>query len=167
MLHKLPNFITRLCLLLKLFNEMCFVFHFHTFQPPSSWKREVWNKTLDNVGGTMVAKIFNFRFSETQKKSFSRTFCSLKMSLEIRILHCLCENFLEYPPDIIQTSITVYLVWQNFWWFKSYKLYLFSNFFYLFFKLNFPGVLSIVLKCFVDMDLLLIVKITIKSSAHS
>ena len=27
MLHKLPNFITRLCLVPELFSKMCFVFH--------------------------------------------------------------------------------------------------------------------------------------------
>ena len=42
----------------------------HTFQPPNSWKREVWNKTSDHVGGTMVAKILNFRFSKILKNIF-------------------------------------------------------------------------------------------------
>ena len=50
-------------------------------------------------GGTMVTKIFGFRFSE-----------SLKMR-SVEILHCLCEKFLEYPSNLtIEISIIMYLI---------------------------------------------------------
>ena len=74
-------------------------------------------------GGTMVAKIFDFRFFESLKNAISRTFCSPKLSLESWILHSLCENFPEHPPGkAIRTSVTVYLMTQDFSWFKNYKL---------------------------------------------
>ena len=60
------------------------------------------------VGCTMVAKILNFKLFESLKNALSRTFCSAKLSLGSWISHFLCENFPEYPPDIILwTSIIV------------------------------------------------------------
>ena len=41
-------------------------------------------------GGTLVAKILDFRLTESQKNAFSNTFCSPKLSLGSWILHCLC-----------------------------------------------------------------------------
>ena len=68
----------------------------HTFQPPSSSKREVCNKPSISQSGTMVAKILDFRLFESLKNALSRTFCSPKLSLESWILHCLRENFPVY-----------------------------------------------------------------------
>ena len=63
----------------------------------------------------MLVKILDFRVFESLKNEFSRTFSSPKLSLRSCILHCLCENVPEYPPDIIvQTSILVYLLPQVF-----------------------------------------------------
>ena len=48
--------------------------------------------------------------------------------LESWTLHCPCENFLEYPPNItIGVSIVVFLILLHFSWFKNFKLYWFSN----------------------------------------
>ena len=50
----------------------------------------------------MAAKILDFRLSENLKMCSPGPFacCSPKLSLENWILCCLCENFLEYPPNI-------------------------------------------------------------------
>ena len=68
-------------------------------------------------------KILIFRVSGSLKKELSRTFCSTKLSLVSSMLHCLRNNFPEYPRDIIGISIIVYSVLHHFSWFKNYKLY--------------------------------------------
>ena len=74
-------------------------------------------------GGIMLVKILDFRLFESLSSAFSRIFCSPKLSLGNWILHCLCKNFLEYPPDmIIQTSVIVSLIPKHFSRFKNYKL---------------------------------------------
>ena len=74
-------------------------------------------------GDTMVAKILDFRLFKNLQKGIFRTFCSPKLSLESLILHCLCENFLEYPSEItIRISAIVYLIPQHFSWFKNYTV---------------------------------------------
>ena len=66
-------------------------------------------------GGSMVSKILDFRFFESLKNALSRTFYSLKLSLESWISHCLRQNVPEYPPCItMRTSIMVYLILQHF-----------------------------------------------------
>ena len=45
-------------------------------------------------------KILDSRLSESPKNEFSRTFYKPKLSLESEILHCLRQNFPEYPRDI-------------------------------------------------------------------
>ena len=63
----------------------------------------------------MVSKILDFRFFESLKNALSRTFYSLKLSLESWISHCLRQNVPEYPPCItMRTSIMVYLILQHF-----------------------------------------------------
>ena len=47
-------------------------------------------------GGTMVAKILDFRLFERIQYALFRTFCSPELSPESWILHCPCESFLEY-----------------------------------------------------------------------
>ena len=45
MLHKLANFITRMCLRPKFFNKMCFVFHAQAFDDAwhlNIWKVKIW-----------------------------------------------------------------------------------------------------------------------------
>ena len=66
----------------------------------------------------------DFRLCESLKKAHSRTFCSLKLSLESWILHCLCKKFPEYPPDItIGIWLIACLIPKHFSWFfkKNYS----------------------------------------------
>ena len=51
-------------------------------------------------GGSMVAKILNFRLSESLKNALSSILPSSELSLESSILHFLCKNLPEYPPGI-------------------------------------------------------------------
>ena len=111
--------------------------------------------------GAMVVKFLDFRLLESLKSALSRTFCSPKLSLESWILHCLCENFPEYPPDIIiQTSIIVYLISQHFSWFKNYKLFIVK----LVPDAYFASAKTI--SAFVGPDLLLMMKMVAKSNAR-
>ena len=111
--------------------------------------------------GTMVVKILDFRLFESLKSALSRTFCFPQLSLESWMLHWLCENFPEYPPDIIiQTSIIVYLILQHFSWFKNYNLLILKPI---------PGTYfasAKTISAFVDPDLLLTMKMVAKSNAH-
>ena len=60
---------------------------------------------------------------ESLKNAFFRTLFSPKLILESWIPHCLCESFPEYPLEItIETLIIVYLIQQEFSWFKNHKL---------------------------------------------
>ena len=130
------------------------------FQPPSSSKREVCNKPGTCLGDvTKIAKIFYFSLSESLKNSLFRTFSSPKSSLEHWILHFLCKNLPEYPPDITMwTSAIVYLIPQNFSWFKNYRV--------LISKLvpddSFNSTKTI--KAFIDTDLLIMMKMLTKSN---
>ena len=79
-------------------------------------------------GGTMDSKLWYFRLFKSLKNARSRTFQSPKLSLGSWISHFICENFPEYPPDIIiPASIIVYLIQQHFSWFKNYNLHWFWN----------------------------------------
>ena len=70
----------------------------------------------------MVVKILDFRFFESLKSGLPKTFCFPKLFLGSWILHCLYENFPEYPPDIYNTNLIVILIPQHFLWFKNYEL---------------------------------------------
>ena len=77
-------------------------------------------------GGTMVAKISDFRLFENLQNALFRTFFSPKISLESWILHCLCKNFPKYPSDItIRISTIAYhstfhcLKYTKYWFLKS------------------------------------------------
>ena len=85
-----------------------------------------------------VLKISWRRFCKTSWRRFEDVFiktnvcwvCSPKLSLENWILHCLRENFPEYPRDItIRILMIVYSIPQHFPWFESCKLYWFWNLF--------------------------------------
>ena len=93
-------------------------------------------------GGTMIAKILDFRLSENQKNALLRTCCSLKLSLESWILLCFSETFPEYPREL-QTLLVLTLVPGTS--FASAKT----------------------MSAFVDMDLLLMVKILAESKART
>ena len=93
-------------------------------------------------GGTMIAKILDFRLSENQKNALLRTCCSLKLSLESWILLCFSETFPEYPREL-QTLLVLTLVPGTS--FASDKT----------------------MSAFVDMDLLLMVKILAESKART
>ena len=107
-------------------------------------------------GGTMLVKILNFRLFESLKGAFSKIFCPPKFSLGSRILHCLCKNFLEYPPDII-----VYIISKNFPRFKNYKILILN----LILGASFACAKTI--SAFVDPDLLLMMKMVAKSNART
>ena len=110
------------------------------------------------VGGAIVAKLLDFRLFEDLKNALSRTFCSPKLSLESWILHCLCDSFPKYPPDIIlRTSVIVYLIPQHFLWFNNYKLY----WFLLVSGASFASAKT--RSVFVDTDLQLMMKRVVKS----
>ena len=51
-------------------------------------------------GGTMVAKILDFRLFEHLKNTLFRTFSSSKLSIESWIFYFLHDNFPEFPPDV-------------------------------------------------------------------
>ena len=112
-------------------------------------------------GSNMVVKILNFRLFESLKNALSRTFSSPKLSLESWILHYLCKNFPEYPPEIIiKTSIIVYVIPQYFSWFKNYKLLILK----LVPSASFACAKTI--SAFVDLNLLLMIKMVAKSNAR-
>ena len=76
------------------------LYYFQTFQPPTSSKQEVCNKPSYVEDGTMVAKILDFRLSESLKTRTPGPFAFPRLPLESWILHCLRENFLEYPRKL-------------------------------------------------------------------
>ena len=106
--------------------------------------------------GTMLVKILNFRLFESLKGAFSKIFCSPKFSLGSQILHCLCKNFLEYPPDII-----VYIISKHFPRFKNYKILILNLILGAFFAC------AKTISAFVDPDLLLMIKMVAKSNART
>ena len=67
---------------------------------PSSLKWEVCNIPIISRKWHNVCQHFGFQALWKPENVLSRTFCSLKLPLENWILHCLCENVLEYPPNI-------------------------------------------------------------------
>ena len=96
----------------------------HTFQPSSSSKWEVYNKLSIFRRWHHGCEIFRFQTLGKPEKCTLQDLLLSQVIPESWILHCLCENFPEYPPDIIiQTSIIVYLIFQRFSWFKNYKLF--------------------------------------------
>ena len=110
----------------------------------------------------MAAKILGFTLFETLQYGVFRTFCSPELSLKNWILHCVRENFPEYPPDItIQISTIVYLIPQLFSWLKSYKV-LIPKFF--------PGgsfASTKTIRALLDMNPLLMMKMVAKSNART
>ena len=83
----------------------------------------------------MVVKMLDFRLFESLKSALSRTSNSPKLSPGSWILHCFCENFPEYPPDIlIQTFIEFHSTFHclkitNYWFSNSFPVLLCHYFF--------------------------------------
>ena len=137
---------------------------YHTTQPPSSSKREVFNEPSISWRlhhGCHQSEILDYRLSESPENAFSRTFSSPKLPLESWILYCLWKNFHEYPSDItIWILIIAYSVPQQFSWFKKYKFYWFLNSFLLLFWL-----MPIQFVPFFDTNILLMMKMVAESNA--
>ena len=125
--------------------------YYHTFQPPSSSKREVCNKPSII---RRLPKIWILGFLKACKMHSPGSFA-------VPNYHYRKLNF-AYPPDItIRNSIMMYLTPQQFSWFKNYKL--------LVFKLL-PGIFFASAKtitALVDTDLLVMMKMVAKSNART
>ena len=61
------------------------------------YNNQTWHTLYSRA---MVAKILDFRLSESLKNALCKTFYSSKLSPESYMFHCLSQNFPEYPPDV-------------------------------------------------------------------